>query len=103
MLQGIMYFETDISENEWYPDSWAEMQKVNNELAAVRELLRVVRGGVRVQCWLRGLNWARFQGHPNDMVQSSAGTDFDAPAIVQSIRSDRALLLFVLNVATDGG
>jgi desulfoferrodoxin (superoxide reductase-like protein) len=81
--KGLMYFQSEIKEKEYYGDTWDEIGKFNKDIGAVREYLR--------------------EGDCTDMVKSSDGSDYHANSIAQAIRSPEAIIVPVINLKNDGG
>lgn len=81
--KGLMYFQSEIAENKYYPKTWEEISDFNHDIGAVREYLR--------------------EGDCTDMVTSSDGDNADSHSITQAIRSPEALLVTVINLKNDGG
>ena len=72
-----------ISENQFYPQTWTEIANFNKDIGAVREYLR--------------------QGDCTDMISSSDGSGWDSDSIVQAIRSPEAIIVTVINLHNHGG
>lgn len=81
--KGLMYFQSEISENEYYPQTWVECSNFNKDIGAVREYLR--------------------QGDCTDMVTNSDGDGWDTESLAQAIRAPEAIFVTVINLKNDGG
>ena len=97
--KGLMYFQSDVSTAQWlhsftytsqqiaekdhYEDTWKEIANFNKDIGAVREYLR--------------------EGDCTDMFTTSDGTGFHTQSITQTIRSQTAIIVPVINVKNDGG
>ncbi len=77
-------FLLQVSENQYYPETWTEIGYFNKDIGAVREYLR--------------------EGDCTDMVSNSDGSGWDdTDSMVQAIRSSEALIVTVINFHNHGG
>lgn len=81
--KGIMYFQSEIAENEYYPDTWTALGKFNKDIGAVGEYLRL--------------------GDCTDMVTNSDGEGLSADTVAQAIRSKAAIIVPVVSFHNHGG